>query len=838
MDGNAGVTERTRNGTLHVDSSRAHGYGSLFPQSDSGARRRPSGGEMRSMCLLVALSLLTTAPAAAQQASGFDLTIPNIMRGPEHVGEGPTGIQWSDDGRWIYFRWKPGGRPWHEPMALHRVPARGGEPERLPDAVADTIAPLLTGGTLSDDERWRITSHEGDIYAIDRRTGELRRLTHTRGTLRSPTFSRDGRTIFYVSDNNLYELDRQSGTLRQITDIRSGPAEREPRTAEGQRGFLETQQRELFEHIRVQEERRRAAERRTEMRRAADALQPIHLERDERVASIEIEPGGRLAALSTSRTSGDTRSTVIPFWVTASGYTETREVRTKVGDVPTQDGRIGLIGVPGGDVRWLDLAAALPAGATPRSNAEINARFAAWNRAGSHGLITAISADFKEAWIWVVDAASGGLTLVAHDRDEAWIAGPCSITFCVGWMPDDRAIYFVSERAGHAHLYTVRTDGSGLRQLTSGNWEIERVSISPRRDRFFLHSNEGSPFEAHFYHMNLDGTNRTRITTLPGRNDATWSPDGTRLAIVHSYANRPTELYVAENRPGARATRVTHSPMADWLSYDWIAPEIVMVPADDGVQVPARIYRPEDVGAQPNGAAVIFVHGAGYLQNVHNWWSNYYREYMFHHLLASRGYVVLDLDYRASRGYGRDWRTAIYRHMGGRDLADHVDGSRYLTANFGIEPERIGIYGGSYGGFITLMALFTAPEYFGAGAALRAVTDWAHYNHGYTGRILNLPHADTLAYRQSSPIYFAEGLRDPLLITHGMVDVNVHFSDVVRLAQRLIELGKTDWEMAVYPVEDHAFVEPSSWADQYRRIFELFENNLTAGRTAAAPVGR
>jgi dipeptidyl aminopeptidase/acylaminoacyl peptidase len=787
---------------------------------------------------ITALIVVTAAPAGARQSAApataqpstasFELTIPNIMRGPEHVGEGPTTVQWSDDGRWIYFRWKPGGVAWHEPTSLYRVAARGGEPERIDDEAAADVAPLLATGALSDDERWRVTSHEGDLYVIDRRTGELRRLTHTRAAARAPVASRDGRTIFYIADNNVFALDRQSGTLRQVTDIRQAtPPERE---AEGQRAFLEQQQRELFEHIRLQEQRRERDEARTEARRAADPLRTVELEREERVATIDIEPDGRFAALTTSRTSGETRATLIPFWVTRSGYTETREVRTRVGDVAVQDGRIGVIDIASGDVRWLDLAGALPAGATPRANREINARFAAWNRAGTHGLLMASSTDFKEAWVWTVDPATGALTLVAHDRDEAWIAGPCPIMLCVGWMPDDRSVYFVSERDGHAHLYTVRGDGSGTRQLTSGQWEIERVSLSPRRDRFFLHTNEGTPFEVHFYHMNTDGSNRTRITTMPGRNDVAWSPDGARLAIVHSFANRPSELYVTENRAGARATRVTSSPTAEWLSYDWIAPEIVMVPASDGAQVPARIYRPADVGAQPNGAAVIFVHGAGYLQNVHNWWSNYYREYMFHHLLAERGYVVLDMDFRASKGYGRDWRTAIYRHMGGRDLADHVDGSRFLAANFGIDPQRIGIYGGSYGGFITLMALFTEPQHFVAGAALRAVTDWAHYNHTYTGRILNLPHTDTLAYRQSSPIYFAEGLEDPLLITHGMVDVNVHFSDVVRLAQRLIELGKTDWEMAVYPVEDHGFAEPSSWTDQYRRIFELFENSLHGER--------
>ena len=127
---------------------------------------------------------------------------------------------------------------------------------------------------------------------------------------------------------------------------------------------------------------------------------------------------------------------------------------------------------------------------------------------------------------------------------------------------------------------------------------------------------------------------------------------------------------------------------------------------------------------------------------------------------------------------------------------------------------------------MTLMALFTEADWFGAGAALRSVTDWAHYNHPYTAQILNTPEKDSVAYRRSSPIYFAQGLKDPLLMAHGMVDVNVNYQDIVRLEQRLIELGKTDWSLASYPVEDHAFVRPSSWADEYRRIFELFESTI------------
>jgi dipeptidyl aminopeptidase/acylaminoacyl peptidase len=199
---------------------------------------------------------------------------------------------------------------------------------------------------------------------------------------------------------------------------------------------------------------------------------------------------------------------------------------------------------------------------------------------------------------------------------------------------------------------------------------------------------------------------------------------------------------------------------------------------------------------------------------------------MFHNLLVDLGYTVIDVDYRGSAGYGRNWRTGIYRHMGGRDLEDQVDAAKYLVQNCGVDPARIGMYGGSYGGFITLMALFQKPGMFKAGAALRSVTDWSHYNHGYTSEILNEPQTDSLAFRRSSPIFLAEGLKDRLLMCHGMVDGNVHFQDIVRLSQRLIELKKENWELAVYPVEDHGFVEPSSWLDEYKRILKLFNEEL------------
>jgi dipeptidyl aminopeptidase/acylaminoacyl peptidase len=324
--------------------------------------------------------------------------------------------------------------------------------------------------------------------------------------------------------------------------------------------------------------------------------------------------------------------------------------------------------------------------------------------------------------------------------------------------------------------------------------------------------------------MDIDGHNMVQITRGEGGREFVLSPDEKKIALRFSTSNQPWELYLMPNKEGAEPEKITRSRTPEFSAYPWRIPEFITFTASDSARVHARLYRPEN--PKPHGKAVIFVHGAGYLQNAHKWWSRYFREYMFHNLLVDKGYTVLDIDYRGSAGYGRDWRTAIYRHMGGKDLSDQVDGARFLVDEYGIDPGRIGIYGGSYGGFITLMALFKEPGVFKAGAALRSVTDWAHYNHGYTSNILNTPALDSIAYYRSSPINFPEGLEDNLLICHGMIDDNVHFQDVVRLAQRLIELGKEDWEFAVYPVEKHSFTEPSSWTDEYRRILKLFEENL------------
>ena len=218
------------------------------------------------------------------------------------------------------------------------------------------------------------------------------------------------------------------------------------------------------------------------------------------------------------------------------------------------------------------------------------------------------------------------------------------------------------------------------------------------------------------------------------------------------------------------------------------------------------------------------------MQDIINGWSYYYREAMFNHILTERGYVVLEIDYRGSAGYGREWRTDVYDFLGGLDFQDHLDGIDYIVRNYAVDATRVGMYGGSYGGFMAEMAAMRAPEHIACAAALRPVADWKNYfasSPVYTTERLGFPNKNPEAYKRSSPITYAESLSRPLLILHGMMDDNVHFQDSAQLIEKLIKLGKSEYfEVMFYPSENHAFTKPESWTDEYERILRFFDEHL------------
>jgi len=764
---------------------------------------------------ILALTLLAGQLSEVPAQGRLLLTIDNIMRGPELYGYPPQDVRWSGDNKRIYLQWKQASDPIEKPLDTWVVPRDSGDPRKLSDDEART-APPASGNTARDRKR-TVYVRDGDIFLYDFISDKSRQLTKTTEAEKDPRFTQDEKRVAFSRGGNLYVLDLSQGSIDQMTDIKPAPSTPESKpAAQSSQEFLQKQEKELLAAVRDRARQKDAEEAK---KKRENPRKPLELAERQTVQHLELCPSEKcVIALIEDGPKGDKPENV-PNYVTETGYTEEIKGRTNVGD-PQERTRVGILDAVSGEIQWAD------AGLGDR---QVNVDLPLFNEQGTRALMVVRSVDNKDRWIQLLDTASAKTTTLFHEHDDAWLDGPGYET--VGWLKNGDEIYFESERDGWDHLYTVSALGGDPKQLTSGKFEVTDVDLSRDGSKFYLTTSEAGAAEHHFYSMSVNGGPRTRITTEPGGHRVTLSSDEKYLADVYSYVNRPPEIYTAENTPGAQEVKRTDSPSKDFWDYPWQDAPIVQVPARDGAMIPARVFKPANY--KPGGPAVVFVHGAGYLQNVvKSWSSNYPREYLFHHFLMEHGYMVLDMDYRASSGYGRDWRTAIYRHMGGKDLEDNLDGAKWLVAQ-GADPKRIGIYGGSYGGFITLMAMFTSPDTFAAGAALRPVTDWAHYNHGYTSDILNTPQADAEAFRQSSPIYFAEGLKGALLICHGMVDTNVFFQDTVRLVQRLIELRKENWSVAMYPVENHGFVRPESWADEYKRIFKLFEDNLHSAPTRA-----
>ncbi|MTI31515.1 S9 family peptidase [Cytophagales bacterium RKSG123] len=767
------------------------------------------------------------------------------MKGEKFIGYSPKNIRWATDSQKVFFDWNPDQNPGD---SLYSISPNSEQLQKVKPEERRKLPSF--SGVFNQGKTQRVYVKNGDLFLQNMEDGSVHQLTNTLAQASFPSFSGDNKKIIFTMKGNLFSLEKSSGLISQLTDFRSG---KEHKTAgkitNKHDKWLYDDQLENFEILNERHQNKELAKKQNK-RDHAKRPKKIFIG-NKRVSQIQLSPDEKFITYRLTQKNPETKNTIVPDYVTETGYTKDLNVRTKVGNEGAfyetaiyniekdttyliQTAKIpGIRDIP--KYLWSDNQGNGPKSkkeskrvpqAEKDRNVVIHGPF--WSENGNTAVIIVRALDNKDRWIMKLDPNTGEPSLLDRQHDDAWIAGPgISWSFSagsVGWMPDNINFWFQSEESGYSHLYTVNVHSGKKTTLTKGEFEIYNPFISKDKKFWYFEANKSDPEIRHFYKMPLNGGKITQLTSMNGGNEVALSPDEKWLAIRHSTANQPWELYIQENKTGAKARKITSSQTEDFKAYTWRKPEFVTFEARDGAQVHARLYKPES--AENNGPAIIFVHGAGYLQNAHQWWSSYFREYMFHNLLVDNGYTVLDIDYRGSAGYGRDWRTGIYRHMGGNDLNDQVDGAKWLVETQNIDPNRLGIYGGSYGGFITLMAMFTEPGVFQAGAALRSVTDWAHYNHPYTSNILNTPITDSLAYRKSSPIYFADGLSGALLIAHGMVDTNVHFQDVVRLSQRLIELGKENWELAVYPMENHGFKEASSWTDEYRRIFKLFEENL------------
>jgi len=789
--------------------------------------------------LFAASAVVWTSPGHAlqpPQRPAWQLELEQIMAAPDWIGPPVESPFWSLDGTRIHYSLRRADSSMRESTMIRDLwTARlDGEP---PVQVEDHARAALDGPQpIFDRARSRaVFVRDGDVFLRDL-AGHAppRALTRSAAVESSPQFSSDEKRVQWRVGNDWFAFDLATAQTVALPVLK---AEKDPAVSEPD-AYRDLQLRLSTTLAREKAQREAHAARQRELIAAEPgrAPPPIYLGDKLKLIDARLSPDGqRMLAVTEAKGGEAGRAGKMPMYVTESGYEEAEDVRTRVGRNPPVAQTLHLIDLATRAVQVIDLAA-LPsldrdpladlrkaAGAKPLEGPRaLQLMQAQFTLDGQRLALMLRAVDNKDRWLAEVDFSKA--TVVPRHRltDPAWINWNFNE---FGWLNDQQTLWFLSEESGWSHLY-IQAPGARPRALTSGRWEASEVVWRSDGGRAYFLCNRSWPGDYEVCEVAADGSGLKEVTALDGVESFVLSPDDSRLALRVSNSHTPPQLSVLALESGA-VTALTDTRTPAYRARQFPAPEYVQVPSKHGAgTIWGKFYAPAERAPGKRYPIALFVHGAGYLQNVSARYPNYFREQMFHHLLVEQGYLVLDLDFRASEGYGRDWRTAIYRQMGHPELEDYLDGIDWLVDTQRGDRGRVGVYGGSYGGFMSLMALLRAPEAFHAGAALRPVTDWNSYNHGYTANILNTPDIDPESFKKSSPIEYADALRGHLLIAHGMIDENVFYQDSVRLAQRLIELRKDRWNIIGYPLERHGYVHPESWYDQYRRIFELFETAL------------
>ncbi len=775
--------------------------------------------------------------------NNVELTLKQIMSDPDWLGREPEDAFWSADSSSVAYYRKREGNPIRDLWLATPHNAGNGQKASLADIHQYEYDEIIRDKDM-DFIAWIF---EGNIFVQSIADNKIKQLTKSLdGASNLQFYKEDG--VSFQRGNSFYTVNVKTGMQEQML---SWHFEDESEAVSAPEDYIAEEQIKLIDYVKLQRKNRQLEEDNdNNLRNENNSLMTssFYFSPEHRTVLASLSPDGKWVVVVTTEDKPSSDDTdIMPDYIEENGRIKAQPVRQRVADAKPIQHDVWLLEMQSGEKTKLDYKV-LPGynedvlAAVKRENAEAKGKTYQENRLprdirllfgsespvqwhdNSDKVALMLEAwDNKDRWIATVDVDDKVFKTQHRMHDTAWVNYRFN---SFGWFDDAETLYLLSEESGYSQLYTKPLSGK-LNRVTQGNFVVDNVVLTQDDKYFYYKANKKHPGIYEIYRVPTNSTASEALTDLNGMTDYQLSPDELSLLITHSKLVMPPELYSIDlSSEALTPVKITSTVSDDFLSIDWTAPSIVAVKSSHTEQpIYSRVYAPQGPAGDKH-RAVIFNHGAGYLQNSHLGWSGYFREFMFHSFLVSKGYVVMDMDYRASAGYGRDWRTAIYRQMGTPETQDLKDGVDWLVENANVDRDRIGTYGGSYGGFMTFMALFTEPDLFQAGAALRPVSDWAHYNDGYTSNILNRPDVDPIAYERSSPIYFAEGLTKPLLINAPMVDDNVFFVDVVRLVQILIEKEKENFETAIYPVEPHGFVQPSSWLDEYRRIYKLFEENL------------
>jgi dipeptidyl-peptidase-4 len=741
-------------------------------------RRRSRRFCVASMVFALLLAGFPAGAAAQASAGGKALTVERIYGQPGLGGKLTRGLAWSPDGKTIsFFESTAAGH--REPMELWAMDAITGKKRVLvPAGKLESVLPEKTGPATQATGLGRHAPAQYEwapdgsailfvgpdsLAWFDLKTETARPLVNGKEAIADPKISPDGKFVSFVRDHNLYLVDVQSGKERSVT---TGGTEQ---LRKGELDWVYPEELELT----------------TAYWWAPDSSAIAYLEMDER----EVNQYPLVDFASPAGAADEERYPV------AGGKNPVVHVYT----VPVDDG----------EPRLMDTGAD-----TNIYLARVN-----WLRDSKHVAIQRLNRAQTELDLLVADASSGASHVLLTEKDAYWINVGNELYF----LKDGKRFLWASERSGYRHLYLYGLDGKEIAQLTKGNWEVTALNaVDEARGLVYFTSTMESPTERQVYRVGLDGSGLARLTNEQGLHSANFAPDASAFFDTHSRAGVPPrqDLLRAD---GSELAPINENKVAELAEYHLSPVEFLKVKARDGAELNAYLIKPVGFDPAKKYPVLVYTYGGPHAQVVLDAWGG--PTFLWHEMLAQKGFVIFALDNRGSAGRGHVFETPIYRHFGEKELADQHDGVAWLKSQPWVDAARIGVWGWSYGGHMTLHLMFEDAADFKAGFAGGPVTDWHYYDSIYTERYMGLPQENEENYKKSSPITHADGLKGKLLIAHGTGDDNVHFANTLTLINRLIEKGKYV-EVMPFPGRGHGVSDAPARIVLMKRVTKFFLDNL------------
>jgi dipeptidyl-peptidase 4 len=768
-------------------------------------------------CFAVGVAALALAifPARGQQPASDTgakaLTVERIFSQPDLSGRRLRGVAWKPDGTQVSFldtqitpsEMTPPVENQHEPKQnktnkelnadLWIVDATGGQRRVL--VAADKLARMLPENSAAPTQATGLARHSPADYQwapdgnallfqgpnalvwFDLKSQKSRTLVSGKTGLADPKISPDGNFVSFVRDHNLWLVNVADGKERALT-----------------RGGVEELRKGELDWVYPEE-----LEIKTAYWWSPDSSSIAFLEMDERQVA---------------------QYPLVDF-SSFDGEADMERYPPAGGKNPIV--HVLVTRIDGGEPKPMDTGTETDV-YIPRVN---------WLPDSKHVAIQRLNRAQTDLDLLIADASTGKSRVVFTDRDQYWI----NVSDDLRFLRDGKRFVWSSERSGYRHLYLYNLDGRQLAQLTKGDWEVSQVeAVDEKAGAIYFTATEASPLERQLYRVNLDGSGFQRITKEPGTHTVSFPPDSTANPAATQRADHPLANFVdtfsdtmhpprqdLRNVGGARVTALNENKVGELDSFHLSPVEFLQVKSHDGLLLNASMIKPSNFDPQKKYPVLVFTYGGPHAQVVLNDWGRW--TFLWHQMMAQKGYIIFSLDNRGSAGRGHLFEEPIHYRLGAQELSDQRDGAAYLKSHPYVDANRIGIWGWSYGGHMTLHAMFEDSEDFKAGFAGGPVTNWHYYDSIYTERYLGLLPVNDEYYQESSPIEKASQLKGKLLIAHGTGDDNVHFANTLALINDLIEEGKYV-EVLPFPGRGHGVSDPAARKLLFEHVTQFFLDNL------------